>query len=153
MIIRLKIALFLLAGVLLFSQCKKEEDEWVLCTDCGLSSWVGNYEGYGDYYSDDDSTTTIIDVPTIVSIENTYESNLRITVLADEKFSTNFFVSMTDTNYTIELPGSNKSLTLTISRKDSEYKLAGTAKNYHYIADTILYLDHSISFETFKIQD
>ena len=55
MIIRVKIILILLIGVLLFSQCKKEEvDEWVLCTNCGLSSWVGNYEGYGDYYSDDD---------------------------------------------------------------------------------------------------
>jgi len=150
---RLKILLILLGTILLFSQCKKDEDEWVLCTDCGLSSWVGNYEGYGDYYSDDDSTITIIGVPTTVFIENIYDSYLRITVLAEDKFTINFLVSMNDSTYTIEMPGSNKSLNLTVLRKGSEYRLAGTAKNYHYIADTILYLDNSISFETFKIQD
>jgi len=150
---KLKILLILLGSILLFSQCKKNEDEWVLCADCGLSSWVGTYEGYGDYYSDDDSTITVIDVPTTVFIENTYESYLKITVSAQDEFMINYFLSMSDTNYTIVLPGSNKSLDLTISRRGNEYKLAGTAKNYHYIADTILYLDNSISFETFKIQD
>jgi hypothetical protein len=145
--------LILLIAVLIFTQCKKDEDEWRLCADCGISSWVGNYEGYGDYYSDDDSTITIIDVPTTVSIENTYYSYLRITVVAEDKFNINFLVSMIDSTYKIDVPGSNKSLNLTISSKGSEYRLAGTTKSYHYITDTLLYLDNSISFETFKIQD
>ncbi len=145
--------LVLLVVILLFTQCKKDEDEWMVCGDCGISSWVGNYEGYGDYYSDDDSTVTIIDVPTTVSIENTYDSYLRINIVAEDMYSTNYLVSMSDSTYTINVPGSSKSLNLTISSKGSEYRLSGTAKNYHYVADTLLYLDNSISFETFKIQD
>jgi len=150
---KLKIILFLLAGVLLFSQCKKDEDNWVHCIDCELSSWVGNFEGWGDYYSDDDSTITIIDVPTTVSIENTDETNLIITVSATDNFSTNFFLNKTNNDYYIEIPGSGKSLSLTLSKKGNDYKIGGTAKQYHYINDTILYLDHSISFEVIKIQD
>jgi len=150
---KLKIILFLLAGVLLFSQCKKDEEEWTHCFDCELSTWLGVFEGHGDYYSDDDSTITIIDVPTTVSIENTDETNLKITVSATDKFSTNFFVNKTNNNPYIDIPGSNSSLSLILSKKGNDYKLGGTAKQYHYINDTILYLDHSISFDVIKIQD
>ena len=150
---KLKIILFLFAGVLLFSQCRKDEEEWTYCQDCELSTWIGDFEGYGDYYSDDDSTITIIDVLTKVSIENSNETNLKITVSATDKFSTNFFVNKTNNDYYIDIPGSGKSLSLILSKKGNDHKLGGTAKLYHHINDTILYLDHSISFDVIKIQD
>ena len=150
MIIRLKIALVLLMVSLLFSQCKKEDEEWTFCIDCELSSWVGNFEGSGVYYSDTDGQT-VMDVPTIVTIENSSGTILKTTVDSEDHFSTTFFVNKTNNDYFVEMPGSNSSLSLTLSKKGSEYKLSGTAKLYHYQSDT-LFTDHSISFDVFKSQ-
>ncbi len=142
------IILILFLGIILFSQCKKDEESWTYCVDCELNSWVGNYEGTGDYYSDSDGQT-IMDVPTTVIIENTSGTILFTKVTAEELFYTTFTIDKTDNEYIIEQPGSSRSLSLTLSEKGSEYKLSGTARLYHQQSDT-LFIDHSISFDVFK---
>ncbi len=85
------------------------------------------------------------------TIENTIDTTLITKVIAEDYFLTTFTVYKTNDEYIIELPGSGKSLSLTLSKKGNEYKLSGTAKVYHYPMDT-LFTDHSISFDVYKTQ-
>ena len=150
MIGKLKIVLFILMGILLFSQCKKDEEDWVFCIDCDLNSWVGNYEGSGVYYSDIDGKTDF-DVQTNITVENISGTILKTTVTAGDYFTSSTTASKDNSDYFFEVPGSNGSLSLTLSKKGNEYKLTGTSKQYHYQSDT-LFTDHSISFDVFKNQ-
>jgi len=138
-------------GVLLFSQCKKDEEGWVFCVGCELSSWVGVYSGTGVYYTDNNGGKTVFDVPTTVTIENTDGTTLKTKVVAEDFFTINFTVDKNDNEFNIEIPGSNQSLSLTLSKRGSDYKLSGTAKDYRIQADTV-YTYNSISFDVFKDQ-
>lgn len=149
---KLKIILPLLIGILLFSQCKKEEESWNFCVDCELGSWIGTFEGNGDYYRESDSSCAM-DVPTVITIENTSGTMLEVVVVGDKHFSSSTMINKTDNDYFVELAGSNSSLSLTLSKKDNDYKLTGTAKKYHYQGDTLLIIDHSLSYETIKVLD
>lgn len=148
MVNKLKILLFIFIGVLFLAQCNKNEEEWSFCNECELNSWVGDYDGTGDYYSDIDGKT-VFEVPTMVTIENTSGFVLKITVTAVEYFTTTVTTSKNDNNYFFEVPGSNSSLSLTLSKKGDEYKLSGTSKQYHNEGDT-LFVDNSISFDVYR---
>lgn len=136
-------------GVLLFSQCKKDEEDWVFCVDCDLSSWVGVYNGSGVYYTDYDGGSSALDVPVVVTIENSSGTILKTNVTAEDFFTISFIVDKTDNEYIIELPGSSSSLSLTLSKRGNDYKLSGTAKSYHHQGDS-LFIYNSISFDVFK---
>ena len=142
-----KILLFLVA-VLLFSQCKKDNDDWAFCIDCNNEQWAGNYEGVGVYYSDNDGKT-VYDVPTTVTIESLSDVLLKTIVVAEDYFETSTTASKTDVFYYFEVPGSNGSLSLTLSKKGGDYKLSGTSKIYHQQGDS-LFTDRSISFDVYK---
>jgi len=137
--------------VVLFSQCKKEDDNWAFCIDCNNEQWVGNYEGAGVYYSDNDGKT-IYDVPTTVTIESLSDVLLKTTVVAEDYFEMSTIVSKADDFYYIEVPGSNGSLSLTLSKRGNDYKLSGTSKIYHQQGDS-LFTDRSVSFDVFKIME
>ncbi len=143
-----KIFIFLVV-VILFSQCKKEDDDWAFCMDCNNEQWVGSYEGAGVYYSDNDGITDY-DVPTTVTIESLSDVLLKTIVIAEDYFETSTIANKSDSNYYIEVPGSNRSLSLTLSKKGNEYKLSGTSRIYHQQGDS-LFTDRSISFDVYKI--
>ncbi len=134
----------LLVVLLVFSQCKKEADSWTYCVDCGNEEWVGNFEGTGVYYSDADSLT-VYDVPTVVEMDTLSDLFMKTKVIVADYFESTTTFSKTDDNYYIEVPGSNGSLSLTLSKKGSEYKLSGTVKQYHSGI-----IDNSISFDVYK---
>ena len=146
---RLRILFILLGSILLFSQCKKEDDDWVFCMDCNNEQWVGSYEGTGVYYSDNDGKTDY-DVPTTVTIESLSDVLLKTAVVAEDYFETSIIADKSDNYYYFEVPGSNRSLSLTLSKKGNEYKLSGTSKIYHQQGDS-LFTDRSISFDVYKI--
>jgi hypothetical protein len=149
--IKPKLILFIITGLLLFSQCKKDNENWTYCVDCDINSWVGSYEGTGVYYSDVDGKT-VNDIPTLVTIDSSSATILKTIITVENHFSTLFTINKTNDDYYVNVPGSSQSLALTLSKKGISYKLSGTVKIFHYQADT-LFTDHSISFETFKISD
>lgn len=128
--------------------CKKETSSWQYCDECELSAWVGEYQGDGDYYNGSTEQTTL-NVPTSLKIENISGNVLKTTIVVDDQLTTSFTSTKNDTKYYYDVPGSNKSMNLTLSIKDTEYKLSGTVKLFHYQKDTIV-IDQSISFDTFK---
>lgn len=142
----------LLIVVLLMSNCKKEEDNWTACIDCEFDSWVGTYEGNGVYYRDSDSSS-VIDVPTIITVEAYSEKDLKVVIDGDDLYSLSKILYKPNNDYFIEVAGSSSSISLTLYKKDNSYKLSGTAKNYHYNSDTVLVIDQSFSYETFKVND
>jgi len=144
------IVLILMGTILLFSQCKKEEENWTPCTDCELEVWVGTFDGSGVYYQEVDSTSKI-DVATKVIIENTNNTMLKVNVNSDNLYSSISFVNKNNNLSYIELAGSNSSLSLTLTKKDNDYRLSGTSKKYHYDGDTLLVIDYSLSFEVLKV--
>lgn len=153
-IIMKKLNIILLLFILgtLFSQCKKDEEDWTYCLDCEPAEWVGYYEGTGNYYRESDSTN-IMDVPTEITIDSISEIKLRVTIVADKYFSSTTMIYKDNNDYYVEVAGSSKSLSLSLSKRGNEYKLSGTSKRYHYEHDTILIIDQSHSFETFKVQE
>ncbi len=100
------------------------------------------------YYSDNDGKT-IINVPTIITIDSSSSTVLKTQVTAEDYFTTSFTINKTNNDYFINLPGTNRSLTLMLSKKGGEDKLSGTEKIHHYQSDT-LFTDRTVSFETFK---
>lgn len=147
MLLRKGILLLLFVTISLMG-CKKDNNSWLFCDGCTLDEWVGNYSGKGDYYSDSNGETQH-ETPITLTLENPSGRVIKTTVVVEDKFSTSFTTTKSDDDYFIEVPGSSKSLSLTLSKRDSEYKLSGTVKLFHYEKDTIV-IDHSISFESFK---
>jgi len=147
---KLIVLLILVASFLLFSQCKKDEENWASCSDCELKVWVGTFNGNGVYYQEVDSTSKI-DVATNVIIENTNNTMLKVFVESDNLYSSTTFVNKNDNLSYIELAGSSSSLSLTLTKKDNDYRLSGTSKKYHYEGDTLLIIDYSLSFDVIKV--
>ena len=136
--------LFVIAG------CGKDEESWIYCIDCELSTWVGDYDGLGEYYSEITGESET-DVQTQISIENSSGNTLKTKFTAVDKFIATFISTKNDSAYYYDIPGSNKSLSLTLKEKGVDYKLSGTVKLYHNSGDSII-LDHSISFDTYKLK-
>ncbi len=147
---KLRIIIILLSGILLFSNCKKKETTSSPCIDCSIGVWVGSFEGTGNYYQELDSSS-VMDVPTTITIDSLSETMLKIDVVGDKLFSSSTIVSKTNTDNFIEVAGSSSSLSLTLSQKDGSYRLSGTSKIYHYQADTLLVIDYSLSFDALKL--
>ena len=119
--------------------------------DCELVEWVGNFEGTGEYYNDNPPITEY-DVPVHISIENISGTQLKTTVKAGDKIQETFTTSKNDNNYYYTVPGSDKSLSLNLSKRSSDFKLTGTVKKYRSKSDSII-VDKSISFVVYKQKD
>lgn len=141
-------SLIIALSILIITACKKDSTPWSFCVDCDRSEWVGEYSGVGDYYKDGNNNPEL-DVPISLVIENESGSVLTTDVVVEDKFTTDFTNSKNDNNYFYEVPSSNKTLSLSLSKKDLEYKLSGTVKIFHYEKDTVV-IDHSISFDAYK---
>ncbi len=115
--IKPKLILFIITGLLLFSQCKKDNENWTYCVDCDINSWVGSYEGTGVYYSDVDGKT-VNDIPTLVTIDSSSATILKTIITVENHFSTLFTINKTNDDYYVNVPGSSQSLALTLSKRE-----------------------------------
>jgi len=142
--------LILLSGVLLFMQCKKETEDWVFC-NCGIDSWVGEYDGNGNYYEDEEVDAETVSVQ--VNIEQFSPKNLTISVIATDVYSQTFYGIKDDSTYYLTINGSNKSLIMNLKKKGNELKLIGTAKNFHWETNddsTFLVTDKTLAFDVLQ---
>ena len=146
--LKTSLIIFLLSFVI--AGCGKEDESWIYCIDCDLSTWVGDYDGFGEYYSEITGESDS-DVQTQITIENSSGNTLKTKVTAVDKFTATFISTKNDSAYYYDIPGTNKSLSLTLKEKGVDYKLSGTVKLYHNIGDSTV-LDHSISFDTYKLK-
>jgi len=140
---------------LMFAGCKKETTSpWVYCEDCSAPVWVGSYEGTGDYYSET-SGEQFYDTETQVDVVEMNDSRLKFSVLAPDLYEVTFTVLKDNNDNFVNLSGSTSSLHVTLTQNGSQDRITGTAKHYHwdYSPDTVLLIDHSLSFEVFSIQE
>ena len=144
--------LFLFIGIVIFTQCKKDTYDWGFC-NCNIETQVGEYSGGGNYYKGDEVAFEEVDVQLV--IEQITSTNLKIQVLVPDKYSEALNGLKEDSTYYLTINGSNKSLIMNLKRKESELKLIGTAKNFHWVYDpdsTYLVTDKTIAFEVLKVQ-
>ena len=142
--------LIFLSGVLIFTQCKKETEDWVFC-NCGIDFWVGEYEGNGNYYKDEEVDAETVNVQ--INIEQFSPKNLTIGVIAPEAYSQTFYGIKDDSTYYLTINGSNKSLIMNLKKKGNELKLIGTAKNFHWETNedsTFLVTDKMLAFNVLQ---
>ncbi len=143
--------IFLLTGF--FLHCKKAAvEDWRLCEGCGLNAWAGTYSGTGSYYNG--ANNDIVDgVEVTLEIENPAGNQFFIKVNSPDYYSQSFFTSKTDSNYYFSLANQNSSIQLNLYEKTGDYKTTGVAKKYHWEykpSDTVLVIDHTLTFELFK---
>ncbi|MDP2723698.1 MAG: hypothetical protein Q8O72_13160 [Bacteroidales bacterium] len=146
--------LFVISSLLVLSQwgCKKDSSpNWIYCQECGADQWVGTYNGKGDYYKNSDSSN-VVNIETRLEIEKLYGNVLSISVVAQDVYQTSFTASKDDNEYFINMPGSGKSLYLTLTQSGDQYRVTGVTKVYHwkYAADTTLVIDHRLGFEVVR---
>jgi hypothetical protein len=145
--------LILLSVVFLLSQCKKEEEDWNYC-NCGIGTWVGTYNGSGDYYEDEQPDPKPVEVGVV--IEQFSSGNLTVRINAPDDYAETFYVEKKDSTYYITVNGNYESLNLNLKKKGTEYKLTGTAKNFHTETDendsTFTVYDKVLSFDVLKNQ-
>ncbi len=145
--------LVLLFLVTVYTQCKKETEDWVYC-NCTIGSWVGTFKGDGNYYKDEETDAKPVNVEVVIEQFATYNLNIRI--VAPDDYSATFYATKKDSIYYINVNTSNKSLVLNLKKKDADYKLTGTAKNFHMQVEpdtSYLVTDKVVSFDVVKIQE
>jgi len=142
--------LIFLSGLLLFTHCKKETEDWVFC-NCEIDSWVGEYTGDGNYYKDEEVDAETVSVQ--VNIEQFSPKNLTISVIATDVYSQTFYGIKEDSTYYLTINGSNKSLIMNLKKKGYDLKLIGTAKNFHWETNddsTFLVTDKTLAFDVLQ---
>lgn len=135
---------------ILFSQCKKDEDNFEYCTGCPISSWVGFYGGTGVYYTVASGESTD-GVEVNVTIENPYDSTLKVTVDAPSYISGTFSKPKNDDNHYVLFGSGSNTLDLGLKKKGNEYQLDGTLKkNSWNKIDSIWVVNQSLTFQLKK---
>ena len=147
----MKQSLIILAAlcIFLFSQCKKETEDFVYCGQCSIEEWKGNFVGNGTHFKSSTGTTTE-DVEVVVNINITSESKLSINVLSPNLLSENFFGSKENDEHYIQFAGSSKSLDLSLYKKGEEYKITGTVKILKSPGSDGSSIDETLTFRVFK---
>jgi len=146
------IRLLLLSVVMLFTQCKKETDDWIFC-NCGINSWIGDYAGSGNYYVGEEVDAQQLDVQ--LTVEQIAPENLKIRVIAPDVYAETFYAIKDDSTYYLTINGSNKSLIMNLKIKGDELKLTGTSKNFHWKFEgdsSYLVTDKTLAFDVLKTQ-
>ena len=136
----------------LFTQCKKETDDWIFC-NCTIESWIGDYAGSGNYYVGEEVEAQQLDVQ--LTIEQIAPENLKIRVVAPAVYAETFYGIKDDSTYYLTINGTSKSLIMNLKVKGDELKLSGTSKNFHwkFEGDTsYLVTDKTMAFDVLKTQ-
>ena len=90
----------ILSGV--FTQCKKETDDWIFC-NCTIDSWIGNYAGSGNYYKGEEVDAQQLDVQ--LTIEQIAPENLKISMVATDVYAETFYGIKNDSTYYLTING------------------------------------------------
>jgi len=124
----MKIILSLLLVMLVITSCKKDEEEWVWCTDCSLESIAGQYTGTGTYENYDNEQ--LLTGQTVnLTLKDEGNGNIRVEV----GITNLFFMGMNSTyagTYYIALGSNTQDVNLTLWRKGNKLKITGTAIYY-----------------------
>ena len=139
---------FFLLLFLIASCSKPDEPDWTFCDGCPNSEWAGVYEGTGAYYSKfhPDKTENI---PVTITITEQQDYRIGIVVKSPNKFYASFNGVKDDTEYYFDMAGTEKSIHLSLYKKENEYKLTGNTKKYVTENDTVK-VNQSVSFEILK---
>ena len=147
---RILLILCILSLLLLFQNCKKDEDNFSFCTDCPISSWVGYYGGAGSYFTVNSGKTTegiVVDV----NIHNPYDSTLIIKIEAENYISESFSTSKKDDNYYILVGAGSETLDIGLRRNGDQYQVSGTLKkNTWNKIDIVWIVNQSLTFSAMK---
>lgn len=143
--------LLVLISIVIFGLVGCEKDNsttWNFCQECTAPFWTGSYSGYGDYYYGKDSAQ-YLNVDTQLEITQLGGNVLKFDVVAPDYYQTSFTTSKDDNEYYINIPGSNKSLIVNLTQNGNQNRITGVTKVYHWVywPDTVLVIDHSLSFE------
>ncbi|MCF6342705.1 MAG: hypothetical protein L3J31_07880 [Bacteroidales bacterium] len=86
-----------------------------------------------------------------LEIENPSGKQFLIQLRSPGYYSQSFFASKSDSNYFFDLAGQSSSIHMNLHEKRGDFKITGVAKKYHweYKPDTILVIDHTLTFEVF----
>jgi len=141
--------LFIFVAIV-FQHCKKNTGDFTFCTGCPLSSWVGYYEGTGDFYTDNTGETRE-NIPVNVHIENSYDSLLVIHVDAESYVSESFSKSKTGDEYYMLIGSGARTLDMGLKRNGDQYRLNGTLKkNSWNKVDSTWTVVQSLTFQVGK---
>ncbi len=136
--------------IISFTSCNKNDSapDWTFCDGCPNSEWAGVYEGTGAYYSKfhPDKTENI---PVIITITEQQDYRIGIVVKSPNKFYASFNGVKDDTEYYFDMAGTEKSIHLSLYKKENDYKLTGNTKKYVTENDTVK-VNQSVSFEILK---
>jgi len=133
-----------------FVSCGKHVDEpdWNFCNSCANSEWAGVYEGTGTFFSKNNPDKTE-DIPITVTITEQQNFRLGIVIKSPNKFYASFNRVKDDAEYFFDMAGTEKSIHLSLYKKEADYKLTGNTKTYVTINDTV-YVNRSVSFKILK---
>ena len=147
---KLLLNISLLALLLVFASCKENTDEpdWDYCDGCPNSTWAGEYEGTGDYYSMNNPELTE-SIPVTVTVTELLDNKLKFLVRSPNKFYKIYIGKKENGNYYFDLSASDRTIHVSLFQKSPQFKLTGSAKSYVYKADSMI-LEKSVSFEVIK---
>jgi len=150
---RITAILVFLSVAAVFMQCKKETEDWIYC-HCTIESWVGTFKGDGNYYKDEETDAQPVEVEVVIDQFAAY--NMTVRIVAPDVYSETFYATKNDSTYYINVNASNKSLVLNLKKKGADFKLTGTAKNFHIEVEqdtSYLVTDKVVSFDVVKIRE
>lgn len=147
-----KVLFYLLSLSFIFIGCEKDKEDnsgWENCLECTTESWVGEYSGKGDY-NNFNNNTEMKDADVFINIEETANDYLTIYIQVPSLYTATVSGDLSS-SYIVSFAGSNSSVTAIMFIKDSELKLTGNSKKFHYKVDSLI-IDQVITFETIKNQ-
>lgn len=140
--------------LIFFISCSKENEEdddgWNSCYSCTVDSWTGEFSGTCSY-SDLNNNTNAQNLPVTITIEETAQDYLFVSINVVNYYSTSVSGELVVSDI-VSFAGSGSSFTSSMYIKENELKLSGNSKKFHYKNDTILVIDEVINFEILKIQ-
>ncbi len=142
-----------LSLLIFFFSCNNNTDEsdWNYCDGCPISTWAGEYEGMGNYYSMNNTELTE-SVPVTITVTELIDNKLKFLVKSPNKFYKSYIGKKENGNYYFDLSASDRTIHVSLFQKSPQFKLTGTAKSYVYKADSMI-LEKSLSFEVLKMED
>lgn len=130
--------------------CKKTDDvdDYFLCPECSNEEISADYFGDGMYFTDNNSDVSE-NVDVSFNISHIEGKVNQLSVEVSNKFSKSYFVTREEGSATMTISGTSQSLNITIYKKNTGYRINGTAKVYQSRSDSI-FINHSVSFTVYK---
>lgn len=130
--------------------CIKEDtgNEWAVCYECTIDSWIGEYEGTANHFNGSSNSNTE-NLPMTVRIEETGNNYLTAYIIVPNFYSTTLSGEFTN-SYSVSFASSGSSLNATIYEFDKTFKLTGSSKKFEYKAGELV-INESISFDAPKL--